>query len=59
MTANAGLTIIAQGATTITDTFWTVRSTNPQPQSGVTSTIGVSGLGTDRYNFAAIEIRQP
>ena len=59
VTANAGSTIIAQGAATITDTFWTVRTTNPQPQSGVTSTVGVSGLGTDRYNFAAIEIRQP
>jgi len=59
VTANAGSTIIAQSPTAITDTFWTVRTTTPQPQSGVTATIGVAGLGTDRYNFAAIEIRQP
>jgi len=55
----AGSTVIAQSSTAITDTFWTVRTTTPQPQAGVTATIGVSGLGTDRYNFAAIEIRQP
>jgi beta-lactam-binding protein with PASTA domain len=59
VTANAGSTIIAQSSTAITDTFWTVRTTTPQPQAGVTATIGVAGLGTDRYNFAAIEIRQP
>src|SRR5262245_16014126 len=59
LTANAGSTIIAQGATTITDTFWSERSTNPVPTAGSTATIGVSGVGTDRYNFAAIEIRQP
>ncbi|HJZ76119.1 MAG TPA: hypothetical protein VKE51_30495, partial [Vicinamibacterales bacterium] len=59
LTANAGSTIIGQGATTITDTFWSERSTNPVPTAGSTATIGVSGVGTDRYNFAAIEIRQP
>jgi beta-lactam-binding protein with PASTA domain/Ca2+-binding RTX toxin-like protein len=59
VTANAGTTIVGQGATTITDTFFTVRTTNPQPTSGSSATIGVSGLGTDRYNFAVIEIRQP
>jgi len=32
---------------------------NAQPVAGATTTIGVSGVGTDRYNFAVIEIRQP
>ncbi|HKB09804.1 MAG TPA: hypothetical protein VKD69_04080, partial [Vicinamibacterales bacterium] len=59
LTANPGSTIIAQGSAAITDTFWTVRTTNPQPQAGTSATIGVSGVGTDRYNFAVIEIRQP
>jgi len=56
--AQSGSTIIAQGATTITDTFFTVRTTNPQPQAGVSTTVGVTGVGTDRYNLAVIEIRQ-
>jgi len=59
LTAAPGSTIIAQSPTTITDTFWTVRSTNPQALPGVPTTIGVTGLGTDRWNFAVIEIRQP
>jgi hypothetical protein len=36
-----------------------VRSTNPTPLAGVPTTVGVTGVGTDRYNFAEIEIRQP
>jgi beta-lactam-binding protein with PASTA domain len=59
LTAQSGSTIIAQSPTTITDTFWSVRTTTPQPNAGSTTTIGVSGVGTDRYNFAVIEIRQP
>ena len=59
LTPNAGTTIVGQGASTITDTFFTLRSTNPAPNAGTSSTIGVSGIGTDRYNFAVIEIRQP
>ena len=56
LTAAAGSTIVAQSPTGITDTFWTVRSTNPVAGTGPT-TIGVTGVGTDRYNFAVIEIR--
>ncbi|HXI30109.1 MAG TPA: PASTA domain-containing protein, partial [Vicinamibacterales bacterium] len=59
LTAQSGSTIIAQSPAAITDSFWTVRTTTPQPTAGVTATVGVSGVGTDRYNFAAIEIRQP
>jgi beta-lactam-binding protein with PASTA domain len=59
LTAPAGSTIIAQSPTAITDTFWSVRSTNPQSLAGVPTTVGVTGIGTDRYNFAVIEIRQP
>jgi beta-lactam-binding protein with PASTA domain/Ca2+-binding RTX toxin-like protein len=59
LTAQAGSTIIAQSPTSITDTFWSVRTTTPQPTAGSSTTIGVSGVGTDRYNFAVIEIRQP
>src|SRR6185437_6077706 len=59
LTAQSGSTIVAQSPTGITDSFWSVRTTNPQPVAGATTTIGVSGVGTDRYNFAVIEIRQP
>ncbi len=57
LTAVAGSTIVAQSPTGITDTFWTVRSTNPVVSTGA-ATIAVTGVGTDRFNFAAIEIRQ-
>jgi beta-lactam-binding protein with PASTA domain/Ca2+-binding RTX toxin-like protein len=57
LTAAAGSTIVVQSPTGITDTFWTVRSTNPVAVAGVPTTIGVTGIGTDRFNFAAIEIR--
>ena len=59
LVAAPGSTILAQSPTTITDTFWSVRSTNPEPVSGAAVTVGVNGIGTDRYNFAVIEIRQP
>src|SRR5262249_3838391 len=59
LTAQAASTIIPQSPTAITDTFWSVRTTNPQPLAGASTTVGVTGIGTDRYNFAAIEIRQP
>jgi hypothetical protein len=36
-----------------------VRSTNPQVLAPVPVTIGVTGVGTDRWNFAVVEIRQP
>jgi hypothetical protein len=57
LTAAAGSTIVVQSPTGITDTFWTVRSTNPVALAGVPTTIGVTGVGTDRYNFAVIEVR--
>jgi len=57
--AAAGSTMVNQSTSAITDTFWMVRSTNPTPLAGVPTTVGVTGVGTDRYNFAVIEIRQP
>jgi len=57
--AAAGSTMVNQSTSAITDTFWMVRSTNPTTQAGVPTTVGVTGVGTDRYNFAVIEIRQP
>ena len=57
--AGAGSTMVNQSTNAITDTFWMVRSTNPTPLAGVPTTVGVTGVGTDRYNFAVIEIRQP
>jgi beta-lactam-binding protein with PASTA domain len=57
--AAAGSTMVNQSTNAITDTLWTVRSTNPTALAGVPTTVGVTGVGTDRYNFAVIEIRQP
>jgi beta-lactam-binding protein with PASTA domain len=57
--AGAGSTMVNQSTSAITDTFWMVRSTNPTALAGVPTTVGVTGVGTDRYNFAVIEIRQP
>ncbi|HMF94852.1 MAG TPA: hypothetical protein VKE96_11180, partial [Vicinamibacterales bacterium] len=59
LTAAAGSTIIAQSPAGITDTFWSERTTNPVPLAGIPTTVGVTGVGTDRWNFAVIEIRQP
>jgi hypothetical protein len=36
-----------------------VRSTTPQSLAGVPTAVGVTGTATDRWNFAAVEIRQP
>ncbi|HKB13269.1 MAG TPA: PASTA domain-containing protein, partial [Vicinamibacterales bacterium] len=55
----AGSTMVNTSTNAITDTFWTERSTNPVPLAGVPTTLGVTGVATDRWNFALIEIRQP
>jgi len=55
----ANSTIVSQFISTSQDTYWVVRSTNPQVLAPVPVTIGVTGLGTDRWNFAVVEIRQP
>jgi beta-lactam-binding protein with PASTA domain/Ca2+-binding RTX toxin-like protein len=59
LTAQPGSTIVNQVISTSLDTYWVVRSTNPQVLAPVPVTIGVSGVGTDRWNFAVVEIRQP
>jgi beta-lactam-binding protein with PASTA domain/Ca2+-binding RTX toxin-like protein len=59
MSAAAGSTLVNQSTNAITDTYFTVRSTTPQSLAGVPTTVGVTGTATDRWNFAAVEIRQP
>jgi beta-lactam-binding protein with PASTA domain len=59
LTAGPGTTIINQFVPSSLDTYWSVRSTAPQVLAGVPVTLSVTGTGTDRWNFAVIEIRQP
>ena len=56
----AGQTLVKQSSVTaITDTYWTQRITTPQVLAGVPVTVSATGTGTDRWNFAVVEIRQP
>jgi beta-lactam-binding protein with PASTA domain/Ca2+-binding RTX toxin-like protein len=43
----------------ITDTYWSQRLNAPVPLAGVPTTLTATGTGTDRWNFAVVEIRQP
>src|SRR5262249_13775566 len=56
----ANATLLNQSSTTaITDTYWSERTTVPVPLAGVPTTLSATGLGTDRFDFAVVEIRQP
>jgi hypothetical protein len=60
ITVPAGQTKINQSSTTaITDTCWTQRLNAPVPLAGVPTTLRATGTGTDRWDFAVFEIRQP
>jgi hypothetical protein len=59
LTPNAANTLVNQSTNAITDTFFTVRATTPQSLAGVPTNVGVTGVGTDRFNFVAVEVRQP
>jgi len=60
MTPAAGQTIVNQFNPTVGDTYWTQR-TNGIPAAGTSVTIRSTYGATmpDRWNLAAIEIRQP
>ena len=56
----ANQTKINQSSTAaIADTYWSQRLNAPVPLAGVPTTLSATGVGTDRWNFAVIEIRQP
>jgi beta-lactam-binding protein with PASTA domain len=59
ITAGAAQTKLNQSTTAITDTYWSQRANNPVPLAGVPITLSATGTGTDRWNFAVVEIRQP
>jgi beta-lactam-binding protein with PASTA domain len=60
ITAGPGQTLINQSSTAaITDTYWSQRVNVPTPLAGVPTPVNATGTGTDRWNFAAVEIRQP
>jgi beta-lactam-binding protein with PASTA domain len=60
VTVGANATLVNQSSpTAITDTYWTERTTLPVPLAGVPTTVSATGTATDRWNFAAVEIRQP
>jgi beta-lactam-binding protein with PASTA domain len=60
ITVPADQTKINQSSTTaITDTYWSQRLNAPVPLAGVPTTLSATGVGTDRFDFAVIEIRQP
>jgi len=60
ITVGAGQTLVNQSSiTAITDTYWTERLSAPVPLAGVPTTLSATGTGTDRWNFAVVEVRQP
>jgi hypothetical protein len=60
ITVPADQTKINQSSVTaITDTYWSQRANNPVPLAGVPITLSATGTGTDRWDFAVVEIRQP
>jgi beta-lactam-binding protein with PASTA domain len=60
ITAGAGQTKLNQSSVAaITDTYWSQRLNAPVPLAGVPTTLSATGTGTDRWNFAVVEIRQP
>jgi beta-lactam-binding protein with PASTA domain/Ca2+-binding RTX toxin-like protein len=53
-----GQALLNQSSTTaITDTYWSERATAAVPLAGIPTTLRATGTGTDRWNFAAVEIR--
>src|SRR4051794_40195683 len=53
-----GQTLLNQSSpAAITDTYWAQRANAAVPLAGVPSTLRATGTGTDRWNFAVIEIR--
>jgi hypothetical protein len=59
LTPSANATMVNQVISSSGDTYWVERITSPQVLAGVPVTLGATGVGTDRWNFAVIEIRQP
>src|SRR4051812_45442452 len=60
ITVGPGQTLINQSSTAaITDTYWSQRVNVPTTLAGVPTPVNATGTGTDRWNFAAVEIRQP
>jgi hypothetical protein len=53
-----GQTLLNQSSpAAITDTYWAQRANAAVPLAGVPSTLRATGTGTDRWNFAVVEIR--
>src|SRR4051794_28073497 len=52
-----GQALLNQSTSAITDTYWSQRATAAVPLAGIPTTLRATGTGTDRWNFAAIEIR--